>query len=143
LSAEDSAVLAQAANARHVIAVNKSDLPQAPNLENELGDSSLVVHISALTAEGLEKLTTAILAPFGEIEAESVGLLVTDSRHYDLLRRAENSVEESLVSLKEGASEELVLVGLHNALKFLGEITGETTTEDILTEIFSTFCIGK
>jgi tRNA modification GTPase len=143
LSAEDSAVLAQAANARHVIAINKSDLPQAPNLENELGDSSLVVHISALTAEGLEKLTTAILAPFGEIEAESVGLLVTDSRHYDLLRRAENSVEESLVSLKEGASEELVLVGLHNALKFLGEITGETTTEDILTEIFSTFCIGK
>jgi len=36
-----------------------------------------------------------------------------------------------------------VLVGLHNALRFLGEITGETTTEDILSEIFSTFCIGK
>ena len=43
----------------------------------------------------------------------------------------------------ERVSEELVLVGLHNALKFLGEITGETTTEDILTQIFSTFCIGK
>jgi tRNA modification GTPase len=40
-------------------------------------------------------------------------------------------------------SEEIILVGLHNALKLLGEITGETTTEDILTQIFSTFCIGK
>jgi tRNA modification GTPase len=40
-------------------------------------------------------------------------------------------------------SEEIVLIGLHNALRFLGQITGETTTEDMLTRIFSTFCIGK
>ena len=40
-------------------------------------------------------------------------------------------------------SEEITLIGLHNAIRFLGEITGETTTEDMLTEIFSTFCIGK
>jgi tRNA modification GTPase len=46
-------------------------------------------------------------------------------------------------ALKAGLSEELVLVSLHNALKYLGEITGETTTEDILSEVFSTFCIGK
>ena len=45
--------------------------------------------------------------------------------------------------LREHASEEIVLVGLHNALRFLGEITGGTTTEEILGEIFSTFCIGK
>jgi tRNA modification GTPase len=37
----------------------------------------------------------------------------------------------------------MVLVGLHNALRYLGEITGETTTEEILGQIFSTFCIGK
>jgi tRNA modification GTPase len=102
-----------------------------------------VVHLSALTAEGLENLTTAILEPFGTVDSEGVGLLVTDSRHYDLLRRTESALAESLASLKDGASEELVLVGLHNALKFLGEITGETTTEHILSEIFSTFCIGK
>jgi tRNA modification GTPase len=45
--------------------------------------------------------------------------------------------------LVEGASEELLLVGLHNALRYLDEITGETTTEEILGQIFSTFCIGK
>jgi tRNA modification GTPase len=45
--------------------------------------------------------------------------------------------------LQAGASEELVLIGLHNGLRFVGQITGETTTEEILSEIFSTFCIGK
>jgi tRNA modification GTPase len=40
-------------------------------------------------------------------------------------------------------SEEITLIGLHNALRYLGQITGETTTEDMLTRIFSTFCIGK
>ena len=45
--------------------------------------------------------------------------------------------------MDQGVTEELVLADLHNALKFLGAITGETTSEDILGEIFSTFCIGK
>ena len=69
--------------------------------------------------------------------------MITDSRHYDLLRRAGESIAEAVNLLSEHAGEELVLVGLHNALRFLGEITGETTTEDLLSEIFSTFCIGK
>jgi tRNA modification GTPase len=96
-----------------------------------------------LTGEGLEKLSTAILKAFGNVDSEEVGLLVTDSRHYDLLRRAESWLAQSQEALSAAASEELVLVGLHNALRFLGEITGETTTEDILSEIFTTFCIGK
>ena len=140
---EDLAVLSQATKARYLVAVNKCDLPRAPGLDHQLTEQSNVVHLSALTAEGLENLTTAILAPFGTVDSEGVGFLVTDSRHYDLLRRTQSSLEDSLLELTARASEELVLVGLHNALKFLGEITGETTTDDILSEIFSTFCIGK
>ena len=143
LLAEDLAVVSQAASSKHIFAVNKRDLPQVPGLETKLGGPSRVVHLSALTAEGLEELTAAILEPFGRVDSEDTGLLVTDSRHYDLLRRTEASLEESLKLLGDSASEELIVLGLHNALRFLGEITGETTTEDILTEIFSTFCIGK
>jgi tRNA modification GTPase len=138
---EDLAVLSQASEAKHIVVVNKCDLPQA-RLDGELSQYK-VVHLSALTGEGLEHLTAAILEPFGSVDSEAVGLLITDSRHYDLLRRAQSSLEESLELLGQNASEELILVGLHNALKFLGEITGETTTEDILAQIFSTFCIGK
>ncbi len=139
---EDLAVLSQANQVTHIVVVNKCDLPQAARLDGELSQYK-VVHLSALTGEGLDHLTAAILEPFGTVDSEAVGLLITDSRHYDLLRRAQISLEGSMELLGENASEELVLVGLHNALKFLGEITGETTADDILAQIFSTFCIGK
>ena len=142
-SAEDREVLSQASGTRHIVAVNKCDLPTASVNEGSLDHSVSVVHVSALTGEGLMDLCAAILEAFGGVDAEDVGLLVTDSRHFDLLGRAEALLRQSLEELNAGASEELVLVGLHNALKFLGEITGETTTDDILAEIFSTFCIGK
>jgi tRNA modification GTPase len=139
---EDREVLKLAKESRHVVAFNKSDLP-GNSIANELSNGSPVVHVSALTGTGLQDLAAAILEPFGSVDSESVGLLVTDSRHYDLLIRANGSMCESLNLLETGASEELVLVGLHNALRYLGEITGETTTDEILGRIFSTFCIGK
>jgi tRNA modification GTPase len=140
---EDQAVLSEASSAKHIVAVNKSDLPQTAAFEKQLGNQPNVVHLSALTAAGLDDLTAAILEPFGTVDSEGVGLLVTDSRHYDLLRRTQASLEESIEMLTQGASEEIVLVGLLSAIRFLGDITGETTAEDILTEIFRTFCIGK
>ncbi len=143
LLAEDQVVLSQATEALRVIAINKCDLPAEPSVTSKLGETSPVVHLSALTGEGFEELTAAILEPFGTVDGEAVGFLVTDSRHYDLLRRAAQSLNSGLELVNQEAGEELVLVDLHNALGFLGEITGETTTEEILSEIFSTFCIGK
>src|SRR5258705_1515495 len=143
LSDEDLRIVGQAVQSRHIVAINKWDLARNPGLKGRLDSSSKVVHVSALTGEGLDELNAAILAPFGSVDSEAVGLLITDSRHYDLLRRTQASLEKSVELFSRSASEEIVLVGLHSALQFLGEITGETTTDDILTEIFSTFCIGK
>lgn len=144
LLAEDVEIVKGSNSRRHVVAINKCDLPTEPQLEDQLRpESHAMVHVSALTGAGLDKLAAAILETFGAVDSEAVGLLITDSRHYDLLRRAEASLASSVESLKRASSEEIVLVGLHGALQFLGEITGETTTDDILGEIFSTFCIGK
>jgi tRNA modification GTPase len=143
LQQEDRDLLDRASTLRHVVAINKADLPQATEVERAAANGSSMVHISALTGEGLEDLTAAILEPFGTVDSDEASFLITDSRHYDLLVRAESSTAEAIALLEAGASEELVLVGLHNALSYLGEITGETTTEEILGQIFSTFCIGK
>jgi len=143
LADEDLSIIAQAIRNRHVLAINKCDLDRNTGIENQMDPSSTVVHVSALTGEGLDELIAAILAPFGDVDSEAAGLLITDSRHYDLLRRTQDSLEKSRELFGRSASEEIVLVGLHSALQFLGEITGETTTDDILGEIFSTFCIGK
>jgi tRNA modification GTPase len=75
--------------------------------------------------------------------AEDGSLLITNARHYDLLCNARRELDVARGCFRDRYSEELVLAPLHNALKLLGQITGETTTEDILSEIFSTFCIGK
>jgi tRNA modification GTPase len=91
----------------------------------------------------LTTLRAAILASVNSNGSDEGGLLITNARHYDLLCSTQREIEAARATLRERHSEELVLVPLHNALKFLGQITGETTTEDILSEIFATFCIGK
>jgi tRNA modification GTPase len=76
-------------------------------------------------------------------DVDNAGFLISDARHNDLLLRAKSEIETSVRSIDEKLSEEIILIGLHNAMLFLGQVTGETTTEDMLTRIFSTFCIGK
>ncbi len=140
LTAEDKEIFAQIEDLPHIVAVNKNDLEQS---KIELNGNSNVLHISAKTGENLDELQKAIIAPFSAHEIDNAGFLITDARHNDLLLRAKSEIETSLQLMDEKMSEEIILIGLHNALRYLGQITGETTTEDMLTRIFSTFCIGK
>lgn len=144
---EDRFVLAEVSELRHIVALNKSDLPSFSTVtfdqQRSSANRSAVVTVSAKSEAGLASLRTAILKPFANGNARNEGLLITNARHHDLLVRSIDAIASSEQLLKDHASEEMVLVGLHNALRYLGEITGETTTEEILGEIFSTFCIGK
>ena len=122
---------------RRLVVNNKSDLIRGESTQNGL-------NVSALTGAGIEDLRIAILATLqdGEVD-DGAALLVTNARHHDLLVRAGREVDIAIQALGDRLSEELILVSLHSALKLFGEITGETTTESILSEIFATFCIGK
>jgi tRNA modification GTPase len=68
---------------------------------------------------------------------------VTNSRHFDALVRAKEHLAHCLASLNENRSSEFVAVDLRLAIEDLGEIIGVVTSEDILNNIFSRFCIGK
>jgi tRNA modification GTPase len=83
------------------------------------------------------------MKPFVSHETYDSGFVITNARHFDLLRRSADALRSSETLFRQRASEEVLLVGLYDALRYLGEITGETTPEDVLTQIFSTFCIGK
>jgi tRNA modification GTPase len=143
LTQEDTEVLREVSELPHLIALNKSDRQSfIPN--GHLSEKSVpVISISAKTGAGLDALRAAILKPFADGLGRVSGLLITDARHHDLLRRTQEALESSAHLLEQRASEELVLAGLYDALRFLGQITGETTTEDVLSQIFATFCIGK
>lgn len=145
LSPEDREIFDEIDQNLHLIAVNKSDLETFDQSAIELRgeQTSDVLIISAKTGTGLDDLRDAILRPFASAETGSAGLLITDARHFDLLQRTHAALSSSIALLEQRASEELLLVGLYDALRFFGEITGETTPDDVLSQIFATFCIGK
>jgi tRNA modification GTPase len=151
ITAEDDAIIDSVHGLNYIVALNKIDLVPSVDIDRIVASPSArftdlrerVVPISARTGDGLDELQQRIIAPFAGEDVSNAGFLVTDARHHDLLVRARDEVKQSIDQLENKMSEEIVLVGLHNAMRYLGEITGETTTEDVLTRIFSTFCIGK
>ena len=138
----DRELIDQTENTRRLVIMNKSDLPGF-NVPASCLEELRPINVSARTGEGLATLRAAILSSVSSDGIDEGGLLITNARHYDLLCSTQLALEAARTALRDRHSEELVLVPLHNALKFLGQITGETTTEDILSEIFATFCIGK
>src|SRR5947209_2979724 len=148
LMPEDIDIFKDISSGPHLIAVNKNDLEgfrlDALALkENKYNEARAIVSISAKSGAGFDDLRSAIMKPFNVWDASDNGLFITNARHFDLLQRTQLALRSSADLLEARASEELVLVGLYDALRFLGEITGETTTDDILSQIFATFCIGK
>lgn len=150
ITVEDIEILKGVSEFNHVVAFNKIDRLNDKEVEARIDEflsdhpsESATVAMSAKTGKGLDGLKKAMLMPFKHDETATAGFLVADARHHDLLSRAALEIDQSLASMDAQHSEEIVLIGLHNALRYLGEITGETTTEDVLTRIFSTFCIGK
>jgi tRNA modification GTPase len=142
---EDKEIFEEVAPNPHLIALNKSDLESfnQHSLGWKTNQTTAVISLSAKIGVGLDDLRAAILQPFTVGDINDAGLLVTDARHFDLLQRTQTALCSSITLLTLRVSEELVLVGLYDALRFLGEITGETTPDDVLSQIFATFCIGK
>ena len=114
---------------------NKIDLPAALSVEEiqkRLPPTAATFQLSITRHQGIADLKQALVEHVLAIPLESVE--VTLAQHS--LRHARESTEQAM-------SQEFIALDLRNALDHLGSITGETTTEDILQDIFSTFCIGK
>ena len=125
-----------------VVVVNKSDQSNF-SVPDPLSGFNCVA-MSAKFNRGLESLTKAIFASLnisGQETGEST--LVSDRRHRDALVRAESYMKQFLEGLDNDLSDEFLSIHLRDALSALGEITGETTPDEILNSIFSRFCIGK
>jgi tRNA modification GTPase len=139
LSEDDARLLDEVPGERRILAINKIDLPRwLESLKEE------AISISALTGEGFDELTDSILQQLsGEATVERDDIMITDARQHSALRRAIEQMESARDLIIEGEFEEVILLRLRGALSAIGEVTGETLTEDILNQIFSTFCVGK
>lgn len=131
-----------------ILVLNKSDLPQRLNAAEVAArwPGAPVVQTCTLTQDGLEGLEDQIraLALAGQaVRTSQEETLVTNTRHRDALRRTAEHLQAANVTLDNGLPLDFVAIDLHAALDALGEITGETATEDLLERIFHDFCIGK
>ncbi len=125
---------------------NKSDLPSVWTAMEKLRYEGISVgsEVSALTGAGMDALRRAIHDHLiGDPGRERDGLLITNLRHCRCLEAARQDFGKAAAALRAGFSEEFALADLHRGLRALGQITGETSVEDFLGEIFSRFCIGK
>ena len=151
LEKDDLTLLDSVPKERRIIALNKTDLPnlleEQPCEETGIHPLELLdnlIRISALTGSGFEDLTSKIFERLsGAAATERDDIMLTDARQHAAVQEAIEHLSDARQLMSRRELEEIVLLKLRGALAALGEITGETLTEDILGQIFSTFCIGK
>ena len=114
-----------------------------PAGEGPLAPPAAVVSLSSVTGEGLEDLGNAVAALFPAGDPGEAGSLLTDRRQEDAARRALDAVRRALEALETGMTPDAVLTDGEEALDALGELTGRTAKEEIVSRIFSRFCVGK
>jgi len=129
-----------------IAVINKSDLHQHLSADdlNGLFSSHSIVKTSALHGRGIDELKQAIYqTAIHNSHDISSDILLCNARHKSILERTQNSLQAVFDGLCNGLAPELISVDLQAALHALGELSGETTADDVLDMIFSKFCIGK
>jgi len=144
LEKDDEIILNNIENKKVIYLMNKTDLNTKIDLTNHQEIEKEVIKISLLKNEGLEEIETKVKEEFlaGNIDANN-DLIVTNTRHKNLLKKANNSLKELLGSIEAGLTLECLEVDINDTIHHLGEITGSTVSESVIEKIFSNFCIGK
>jgi tRNA modification GTPase len=142
LTEADQQFLAEFAHRKRVLVRNKMDLPARLELAPDI--NKMAVEVSCVTGHGLEALKDKIkqMTWSGELGAEMLEVMI-NARHQDALQRAGAATNRTFEALRTQQTLELVAMDLRIGVNAIGEVVGKTTTEDLLDNIFSQFCIGK
>jgi len=141
LASEDHELLGACEGRRALAVANKADL--APQRRFQL-DGRKVFRTSAVTGEGIDSLREEILNQVsGHSGAEQETGFLTNIRHQRLVEESLGCLDAARHAAAGKIPHEMIMLDLYGALRPLDAITGETTTDDILNLIFSSFCIGK
>ncbi len=136
LSCEDRLLLELTADKNRIIIANKTDI--------KILDFEGAIEISAKTGEGIEELSAKIkeMYDLGAI-AQNDAVIVTNMRHLEALIGATDSLLLAEKAVSSGLPQDLAALDIYDAIDSLGKITGDTVSEEIVAEIFASFCVGK
>ena len=140
----DEALLIRSLEGRRALVVrNKSDLASTDEAYADGQDTPPAILTSALTGEGIAELRNALLEIVRSPASESESGMLTSLRHHEAVTAALASLDAARNAVGAKIPHEMLLLDLYSSLRQLDSLTGETTADDILNRIFSTFCIGK
>lgn len=142
LSKEDEELLEATKNKNRIILINKIDVDKKINKDMFKNDK--VIEISTKTLVGIEDLEETIEEMFNisELNIENE-IVITNVRHKNLIHKAVEEIKNAIVSIENGLPIDMLSIDLQEALQNLGEITGESISEEVVKGIFAKFCVGK
>ncbi|MFT8363833.1 MAG: tRNA uridine-5-carboxymethylaminomethyl(34) synthesis GTPase MnmE [Sporolactobacillus sp.] len=146
LQDEDRQLLALIDQRPAIILVNKVDLPQKLTRSNlqALAGKHPIIQMSLLNETGLRQLEQTIHRLFFNAEiSKNEAQYVTNPRHIAILQKASQALEEAVTASKSGLPVDMIQIDVQRSWHFLGEIIGETVSDQLINELFSKFCLGK
>ncbi len=147
LDKDDKEIFEEIKGKKRVVVVNKKDLPLEISQEDvrRLFPEDPIISISALKNEGIDELKQTIYSSLvhRDMRATPEHLIVANIRHKKTITQVKDNLSNAMKGLEEGTSLEFIAFDIRSALEALGELVGETSTEEVLNRIFEQFCIGK
>ncbi|MEA1974366.1 MAG: tRNA uridine-5-carboxymethylaminomethyl(34) synthesis GTPase MnmE, partial [Bacillota bacterium] len=129
-----------------IVVINKTDLDTKLDYDelNSLIKNKVILKTSITNDHGIKEVENEIakMVYHGEIESNE-NEYITNIRHIDLLKKALVSINSSIVATISEIGYDFIEVDIRDTYSYLGEITGETITDDVIDKIFSQFCLGK
>lgn len=142
---EDKKILEILKEKNAIIILNKIDITKEC-VDKEIFEkiNKKIIIMSAKTQEGVQELLETMVKMVSNEEIQSDGeLLAINARHKSLISKAKCALEKSIETINLGMPLDVISIYIKNILEELGKITGESVTDDIISEIFSKFCLGK
>ena len=122
---------------------NKMDLLTKEEIDQMASEIPGILFISAKLKQGMDVLTEKLMSLVDSGALTTDSTIISNSRHYDALLKALEEIQKVKEGMDAGIASDLMAIDIRQALYHLGEITGQVTTDDLLGNIFSNFCIGK
>ncbi|MFH1612523.1 MAG: tRNA uridine-5-carboxymethylaminomethyl(34) synthesis GTPase MnmE [bacterium] len=138
---EDKNIFQKIIDKKRIIVINKIDL--STMLDTDYFKNEMIVKISALTCQGMDDLEDLIVKQFLSENFNLEEVMITNLRHKCALEKTIYHLKSAFLLIEKNQGIEIISLELKESLNELGNIIGETSTEDILNHIFSNFCIGK
>ena len=146
LTEDDQTLFEVIKNEDVIVIINKTDLEQrldVSELREMIGDMPLI-QTSMLKQEGIDELEIQIKDLFfgGEVQNQDM-TYVSNSRHISLLKQARQSIQDAIDAAESGIPMDMVQIDLTRTWEILGEIIGESASDELIDQLFSQFCLGK